>query len=169
MPLTVIEVSDHLVKPFATVWVRANAVLDGRPPPASASVHLVDEFRQMLADDARSWGLLAYDGPTPVGCVRATDARADQGTGDPIPGLAHLASLAVEPARWGTGAGSALLRAVERTASARGYEAVQLVVHAGNARARSLYRRAGWRETGDTLQVDGKRLIKYLLALPTHQ
>lgn len=157
------------MEPFATVWARANAALEGHSPPDTAPAHLVDELRQVLADDERSWALLAYDGPTPVGCVRATDARATQGTGDPVPGLAHLASLAVEPVRWGTGVGSALLREVERTAASRRYEAVQLVVHASNARARSLYRRAGWRETGDTLQIDGRLLVKYLLALPAHQ
>lgn len=169
MRLTIVNVTDHLVEPFTAVWVRANAVLDGHPPPDTPPAALIDEFRQLLSDDERSWALLAYAGPTPIGCVRVTDARDKQGTGEPIPGLAHLASLAVEPDRWGTGVGTVLLGEVERTAASRGYQAVQLVVHATNARARALYRRAGWRETGDTLQVEGRLLVKFDRSLPPHR
>jgi GNAT superfamily N-acetyltransferase len=56
----------------------------------------------------------------------------------------HLAIIAVAEAGEGRGVGRALLSAVERWASARGYRFITLNVFAGNARARAVYERAGY-------------------------
>lgn len=146
---------------FATVWARADAALHRRPVPATASDEVVEELRQLLHHDDRAWALLAHDEAVPVGAVRVTDARSAQGAGPPIEGLAHLASLAVEPTRWGTGIGSALVLQAEASAAARGYSRIQLVVHDTNTRAKSLYGRLGWAQANDHLEVDGARLLRF--------
>lgn len=56
----------------------------------------------------------------------------------------HLAILIVAEAAEGRGVGQALLAAVERWAGARGYRLLTLNVFAGNARARTVYERAGF-------------------------
>lgn len=148
----------------ARVWSRADAALWGRPLPEVASEAAVDELRRRL-DDERGWGLVARAGREVVGVVRLTDARSDRGAGPSIPGLAHLGSLGVEPTRWGAGIGTALVAASEVSALARGYEAVQLVVHDTNLRARSLYHRMGWIETDDRLVIDGAHLTRLVRRL----
>ncbi len=146
---------------FATVWVRADAALHRQPVPATPSDEVVEELRQLLHHDARTWALLAHDESVPVGAVRVTDARSDQGAGAPIEGLAHLASLAVEPTRWGTSIGTALVLRAEAAAAARGYDRIQLVVHDTNTRAKALYTRLGWGQASDRLEVDGARLVRF--------
>ena len=96
-----------------------------------------------------------------MGAVRLTEARSDQGAGPPIEGLAHLASLAVEPTRLGAGIGTALIRQAEAIAAARGSDRIQLVVHDTNARAKALYHRLGWTQTSDRLELDGVLLTRF--------
>jgi len=62
--------------------------------------------------------------------------------------VARLYSIAVDPDCAGRGAGQALLAAAEEAASARDCQYLRLEVHENNARAISLYRKAGYREFG---------------------
>ncbi|MGZ8309133.1 MAG: peptidase C39 family protein [Rhodoplanes sp.] len=62
--------------------------------------------------------------------------------------LARLYSIAVDPDCAGRGVGPALLAAAEAAAIARDCQFLRLEVHENNARAISLYRRAGYREFG---------------------
>ncbi|MGH7723480.1 MAG: GNAT family N-acetyltransferase [Candidatus Dormibacteria bacterium] len=59
----------------------------------------------------------------------------------------ELRMLNVAPASWGCGVGRALLAACEHEIHALGYSEAYLWVLEGNARARRLYRHAGWLET----------------------
>ena len=59
--------------------------------------------------------------------------------------VARLYSIAVDPDCAGRGAGQALLAAAEGAASARDCQYLRLEVHENNARAISLYRKAGYR------------------------
>ncbi len=61
---------------------------------------------------------------------------------------ADVVTLAVNPARWGKGTGTALLTALVDEAAKRGYEEVLLEVREDNPRARQLYLRHGFAEIG---------------------
>jgi [ribosomal protein S18]-alanine N-acetyltransferase len=61
---------------------------------------------------------------------------------------ADVVTLAVTPARWGEGTGTALLTALVDEAAKRGYEEVLLEVREDNPRARQLYLRHGFAEVG---------------------
>ena len=61
---------------------------------------------------------------------------------------ADVVTLAVTPARWGEGTGTALLTALVDEADKRGYEEVLLEVRKDNPRARRLYLRHGFAEVG---------------------
>jgi ribosomal-protein-alanine N-acetyltransferase len=61
---------------------------------------------------------------------------------------AEVVTLAVHPAHWGQGAGTALLSALVDEAGRRGYTEVLLEVREDNPRARQLYLRHGFSEIG---------------------
>ncbi len=61
---------------------------------------------------------------------------------------ADVVTLAVTPARWREGTGTALLTALVDEAEKRGYEEVLLEVREDNPRARRLYLRHGFTEIG---------------------
>ena len=61
---------------------------------------------------------------------------------------ADVVTLAVDPARWGRGTGTALLCALVEEAGRRGYTEVLLEVRKDNPRARRLYLRHGFTEIG---------------------
>jgi ribosomal-protein-alanine N-acetyltransferase len=61
---------------------------------------------------------------------------------------ADVVTLAVAPARWGEGTGTALLMALVDEAGKRGYQEVLLEVRKDNPRARRLYLRHGFDEIG---------------------
>ena len=61
---------------------------------------------------------------------------------------ADVVTLAVNPARWSQGTGTALLMALVDEAGKRGYEEVLLEVREDNPRARQLYLRHGFTEVG---------------------
>ena len=61
---------------------------------------------------------------------------------------ADVVTLAVDPARWGQGTGTALLTALVEEADKRGYDEVLLEVREDNPRARQLYLRHGFAEVG---------------------
>ena len=61
---------------------------------------------------------------------------------------ADVVTLAVDPAHWGQGTGTALLCALVEEAGRRGYADVLLEVREDNPRARRLYLRHGFTEIG---------------------
>jgi [ribosomal protein S18]-alanine N-acetyltransferase len=61
---------------------------------------------------------------------------------------ADVVTLAVDPARWGAGTGTALLTALVDEAVSRGCAEVLLEVREDNPRARQLYLRHGFTEVG---------------------
>lgn len=78
-------------------------------------------------------------------------------------------SLYVDPTRWGSGVGSALLAAACRQLHRADYDSAHLWVLATNVRARRFYARAGWTIEGSerTDFIGGKYIceIKYELDL----
>jgi ribosomal-protein-alanine N-acetyltransferase len=83
--------------------------------------------------------LVAEDGNTLVGYAGMMFTGGSQ---------ADVVTLAVTPARWGEGTGTALLTALVDEADKRGYEEVLLEVREDNPRARRLYLRHGFTEAG---------------------
>lgn len=80
----------------------------------------------------------------------------------PVPGIAHLSGLFVEPELWGKGVARDLLRATVDLLRSRGFRKSRLWVTVDNTRAVPLYKSEGWRETGRlTLASDGKQLAEY--------
>ena len=59
--------------------------------------------------------------------------------------LAHVSTLAISESVEGTGVGSALMRAAEEWARAKGYQGLTLNVFEGNIRAREIYEHLGFR------------------------
>ena len=83
--------------------------------------------------------LVAEDGNTLIGYAGMMFTGGTQ---------ADVVTLAVRPARWGEGTGTALLMALVDEADKRGYEEVLLEVREDNPRARRLYLRHGFTEVG---------------------
>ena len=125
------------------VWRAANDARLGRPLAASHEVRVrsyedADGFFFVVAED---------DGEV-VGGVIGMQARADDGTGPPEPGLCHVSMVFVAPDRWGRGIGARLLEVLMVEARARGYVRVQLWTDADNDRAQAVFERVGLRRTG---------------------
>ena len=94
------------------------------------------EFAQPAA---RRLYLVAEEGTTLIGYAGMMFTGGSQ---------ADVVTLAVDPARWGEGTGTALLMALIDEAKKRGYEEVLLEVRKDNPRARQLYLRHGFAEIG---------------------
>ncbi|MCK0198013.1 GNAT family N-acetyltransferase [Ancylobacter sp. 6x-1] len=97
------------------------------------------EFERLLADRL-SLAFLATDGPqgAPIGFILTRGVLPET----------EILSVAVAP-RWrGRGLGRQLVEAVFGRLAAEGYTTVFLEVEEGNAAARKLYARAGFREIG---------------------
>jgi ribosomal protein S18 acetylase RimI-like enzyme len=98
---------------------------------------------------------VAVEGGEPAGfsTIRPGDA----------PGRGHISNLFVDPRRWGAGIGRGLLAEAEREMRERGWSAGELSTQVLNARARRLYERAGWRDTGrrHPHKEDGLEMAEY--------
>ncbi len=94
------------------------------------------EFAQ---SDSRRLYLVAEDGDALIGYAGMMFTGGPQ---------ADVLTLAVDPAYWGQGAGTALLCALVHEAGRRGHTEVMLEVRKDNPRARGLYLRHGFTEVG---------------------
>ena len=106
------------------------------PEDAWTPAMFAAEFAQPAA---RRLYLVAEEGTTLIGYAGMMFTGGSQ---------ADVVTLAVDPARWGEGTGTALLMALIDEAKKRGYEEVLLEVRKDNPRARQLYLRHGFAEIG---------------------
>ena len=87
--------------------------------------------------------------------------RNNQDRADLDPTYGEIVTMYVEPARWGTGTGRALLGAARAGLAERGWVEYRLWVLAGNDRARRFYERAGLSPDGEvsayTMPLSGGR------------
>jgi ribosomal protein S18 acetylase RimI-like enzyme len=83
------------------------------------------------------------------------------------PGQGHLSNLFVDPSHWGIGIGRGLLARAVEAMRRRGWTTGALSTQSGNARARRLYERSGWRDTGRRYphEHDGLEMAAYELDL----
>lgn len=87
--------------------------------------------------------------------------RNNQDRADLDPRYGEIIAIYVDPARWGTGTGRALLAAARAGLTERGWAEYRLWVLAGNDRARRFYERAGLSPDGEvstyTVPLSGGR------------
>ncbi len=114
-----------------------------------------------------AFGVGIFD-PDLVSVAVAMPALADDArSGDNVPGLAHISSVATDPARWGKGLGGRVLQAVQLQAIRRGYARAQLWTHTTNVGARRLYEREGFVASGRERPDDrGEGIVHFLRDLP---
>lgn len=97
-------------------------------------------YRYYAAHDA-AW--IAEREGQPVGCVFVVQAR-DDATGAPVPGVAQLRLLLVEPAARGHGLGRQLTQACEDFAANAGYTRMRLWTNSLLLAARHIYAQGGY-------------------------
>jgi GNAT superfamily N-acetyltransferase len=119
------------------------------------------QVRARLAD-AASFVVLAEDAGEPVAMALVVQALAQDGASpDPVPGLAHVTMVAVDPGRWGQQLGAVVVDQAESEARDRGYVQAQLWTHESNRRAQRLYERLGWTASGRTKIDDHGEPIRH--------
>jgi DNA-binding MarR family transcriptional regulator/GNAT superfamily N-acetyltransferase len=94
-------------------------------------------------DPARECCWIAERDGIGMGSVFLVQAR-DEATDAPLPGVAQLRMLLVEPAARGHGLGVTLVRECERFARQTGYHTIRLWTNSVLLAAREIYRRAGY-------------------------
>lgn len=111
--------------------------------------------------------LIARLGDQPAAMTVVVQGRAEDGGSDqPEPGLAHVTMVAVRPDLWGRRYGEGVLRHAMERAARQGYRRAQLWTPASNSRARSLYERLGWAQSGRERKTEEHELlIHYALDL----
>lgn len=95
-------------------------------------------------DPRREAGWIAEWQGVAMGCVFLVQAR-DDASGKPVPGVAQLRMLLVEPAARGRGIGRQLVEECHRFAASAGYKRVRLWTHSLLLAARAIYQTAGYR------------------------
>lgn len=100
--------------------------------------------------------LVAHYGTRPAGMALAEQFVAG---GQAVPGTGHIAMIYVDPAVWGCGVGSKLLRDLQ----GRSWTRLSLWTRTDNRRARRLCEGTGFRDTGDRSQLQGGEEIMRLL------
>jgi ribosomal protein S18 acetylase RimI-like enzyme len=122
------------------------------PPPSEADAERLAE--RMLDPDTVVTVAVDADGK-PVGF--STFRPGEQ------PHRGHISNLFVDPRNWGAGVGRGLLARAEREMRERGWTVGELSTQVLNARARRLYERAGWQDTGGRHphKDDGLEMAEY--------
>jgi ribosomal protein S18 acetylase RimI-like enzyme len=127
-------------QPHVLRMVRALYAED--PSPRSPSDGDVERTLGVLADASRGAALVADDGGgAPFAYVFLTRLWSNELGGD----IVFIDELWVAPERRGCGVGTAVIAHAMRTMAERGAVAFELEVTPGNARARALYERLGFR------------------------
>jgi DNA-binding MarR family transcriptional regulator/GNAT superfamily N-acetyltransferase len=95
----------------------------------------------------------------PLGCVFVVQAR-DPSSAAPLPGVAQLRMLLVEPTARGLGLGARLVAQCSAFARAAGYRSIRLWTQSGLHAARHLYAQAGYgRISSERHSNFGRRLV----------
>ncbi len=109
---------------------------------------------------------VADSGTTLIGMALSLVGRANDGAGEPIPGLRHLTGVAVLPEHQGSGVGGRLLDAALDHAHSVGCDRVTLWTGRTNARAQRLFAARGFHPTGRTMPDDaGAAMVHFAVEL----
>lgn len=141
---------DLLVRCDATT---AEWAPEGWAPPSTEGD--ADRLAERMLDPHTRVTVAVDANGTPVGfsTFRAGDSA----------GRGHISNLFVDPRRWGAGIGRGLLARAEQEMRERGWSIGELSTQVLNARARRLYERAGWHDTGGRHphEDDGLEMAEY--------
>jgi ribosomal protein S18 acetylase RimI-like enzyme len=144
---------------IAALWAAAN-----RARGAYVSETSVDVVRERIGA-AGAIGKIAEEQGRVVGVAILSPAREDGGRGEPVPGRAHLNTVAVTPVRWRMGIARTILSLIIRHAREMNYVELQLYVDEVNERARRLYEADGWKMTGEAVHEEHATLLRYVRLL----
>jgi ribosomal protein S18 acetylase RimI-like enzyme len=108
----------------------------------------VERYRQRMGQSSQFESLLAQDSGATIGYTSLGPYRIGQHEGVLSRRVGEVVAIYVDPPRWGTGAGRALMDAALARLAARGFSSVRLWVLADNGRARRFYERAGFTPDG---------------------
>jgi ribosomal protein S18 acetylase RimI-like enzyme len=159
----IVDGSRQRLEDAARIWAEATAVRDGES--AVAPLELAREvIRAALDGSPRSLLLVALDESDRVrGFVTAVPRQASDGDARVV----ELTHVGVDPAVWGGGVGSILLRSTADALRSEGFGRAVLEVYEVNLRAIRLYERLGWRPTGSARRHpgSGRALREFTLEL----
>lgn len=108
----------------------------------------VERYRHRMGRSSQFESLLVLDAGATVGYTSIGPYRIGQHEGVLSRRVGEVVAIYVDPLRWGTGAGRALMGAALDRLAERGFAEVRLWVLADNARARRFYERAGFAPDG---------------------
>ena len=156
----------------ARLWTAANLARHaeiGLPlgPVAGEGVVGAEHLIHCRLADPAALAVLAHDEGDLVAMALVLQALdRDGASSDPLPGLAHIAMVAVCPDRWGQGLAALVLGVAQHDARQRGFTHAQLWTHETNHRAQRLYERLGWAVSGRAMIDDyGEAIRHYVRAL----
>lgn len=141
MPRTVITpITDASQRAAAAeIWAAARRA-GGRTPAPGRRERIAE---QLVSSDV---ALLATYGASPAGMVVA-EPYLHEGVVDPACG--HVSMVFVDPSRWGSGIGGALVRALQAPPAGQAWTRLSVWTRADNVRALRLYDSCGFVDTGE--------------------
>ncbi len=148
-------------------WQRAYAgivpqdVLDAMESDGRA-----DRYRHRMRHADGFEHLVATQDGRVIGYVSCGNYRIGQDDWTLHQKVGEIVAIYVEPARWGTGAGRALMAAALRRLADRGFREVRLWVLAANDQARRFYERTGFTLDGATAAYPVSRPDGSVVELP---
>lgn len=104
--------------------------------------------------------LLAHYGARPAGMLLAEPYHDHPGANEaPTPGVGHVSMLYVDPAVWGSGVGTKLLRELQE----RDWDRLSAWCRADNRRGQRVLLAAGFTETRNRSQLqDGAEIVQFV-------
>jgi len=146
--ITVTEVTTAEERDLAmAIWAAADRT---RPRPAGPL--RTARVREQLEEGELV--LLAHYGPRPAGMALA-ETYVDPA---PHPGIGHISMVRVDPALWGSGVGTAIVRELQRR-----WPRLSVWIRPDNRRMRRLYAGTGFTDSGNRAELqDGEELVQWL-------
>jgi ribosomal protein S18 acetylase RimI-like enzyme len=125
-----------------------------------------DRYRHRMRQATDAEHLIATENGGTVGYVGFGRYRIGQQEGALHRTIAEVFAIYVDPPRWGTGAGRALMDAALTRLIERGFQQVRLWVLAANHQARRFYERSGFTADGTTAAYPVSRPDGSVVELP---
>jgi GNAT superfamily N-acetyltransferase len=168
--------ADDIVRINVHGWQRAyTGIVPADVLDAMEITGRAERYRHRMRQATDSQHLVATDDGATVGYVGFGRYRIGQQNGALHRTVAEVFAIYVDPPRWGTGTGRALMDAALTRLAERGFGQVRLWVLAANHQARRFYERAGFTVDGATAgypvgRPDGSVVelpeVRYARALP---
>jgi ribosomal protein S18 acetylase RimI-like enzyme len=161
------EDAGEIVRINVRGWQRAYA---GIVPDDVLSAMSVDgraeRFAKRIAEPSAFEVLVGVDGEVTVGYVCLGPYRIGQREDTLHREVGEVLAIYVDPPRWGTGAGRALMDAALARLAARGFRSVRLWVLVDNRQARRFYERVGFTADGASARYPVGRADGTVVDLP---